>query len=351
MKRNSIHTNRRSFLAGAVAGGVFTFMPAGARAQDNSFTVMAVGGTWGEAIQKHICEPFAQAHGLSITYDSRPNAQQIAMLQASRGRPVVNTLELGGPTLGQAMLLDLVDKIDPALVPNFSRVIPSLRNDFWAPRCISPWVLTYDPDVFSAEEVQERGWSILTDERVRGRVALPDFGWMGEMWLHSVNLALGGSYDNTDAAFELAAKIVKENDGIVMGSNDQGMNLFSTGEIVAAPFWSGRTLELKRQGVKVEYAFAPGWSPTGFGFGVVSGNSNPEMAQRFVDFSLSDDVQLIFARQFSYPPTLQDIVIPDDIPDVKISQDAFDAASVVDFHQASRFTDANLERWNEEVIG
>ena len=342
---------RRQLVAGIGATAAFSFGPKGVQAQGQTFTVMTVGGTWGDAIRKIICEPFAAKHGLSLAFDNRPNAQQIAVLQASRGSPTIDTIELGGPRLGQATGLGLIDKIDPKLAPNFARVFPSLKNDHWAARSIAPWVLTFDERIFSKAEVEERGWSILLDPKVKGRVAIPNFGWMGEMWLNSINQGAGGGYDQLDFAFDLARKVVKENGGIVMISNDQGLKLFTTGEIVAAPFWSGRTLELRRKGVLLDFAFVKGWSPYGFGFSVVSGGSKTELSQKFVDFSLSDEAQLAFARQFSYVPTLQDLAIPDDMPDSKVSAAAFDLAANLDYVQVSKFSDASLERWNKEVVG
>jgi putative spermidine/putrescine transport system substrate-binding protein len=343
--------SRRQLLAGAGASIALSFSVKGAQAEGPAFTIMTVGGTWGDAIRKIICEPFAAKYGLTLAFDNRPNAQQIAVLEASRGKPTIDTIELGGPRLGQATALGLIDKINPALAPNFNRVFPALKNDYWAARSIAPWVLTFDTRVFAKEEVEKRGWSILLDPKVKGRVAIPNFGWMGETWLNSVNQAAGGSYDRLDPAFKLAATIIKDNGGGVMISNDQGLKLFTTGEIVAAPFWSGRTLELQRKKLPLDFAFVKGWSPYGFGFCVVSGVARPDLSQQFVDFSLSNEAQLTFARQFAYVPTLQDLTVPDDMSDSKVSVAAFDLAANLDYTQVAKFSDLSLERWNKEVVG
>lgn len=346
-----VAVSRRTLLTGATSSLALSFGIRSASSNTTAFTVMTVGGTWGDAIRKIICEPFAAKHGLSLSFDNRPNAQQLAVLQAARGKPTIDAIELGGPRLGQATTLGLIDKIDPALAPNFNRVFPTLKNDYWAARSIAPWVLTFDKRVFSKSEVEERGWSILTDPKVKGRVAIPNFGWMGEMWLNSINQASGGDYDSLDASFALAAKITKGNGGVVMISNDQGMKLFTTGEIAAAPFWSGRTLELQRKSVPLDFAFIKGWSPYGFGFSVVSGIARPDLSQKLVDYSLSDEVQLTFARQFSYVPTLKDLTLPDDMTDSKVSPAVFELAANLDYSKVAKFSDKSLERWNKEVVG
>jgi putative spermidine/putrescine transport system substrate-binding protein len=339
---------RRAIVGGAALAAL-SFTTRRAHAQDTSFTVMTVGGTWGDAIRTIIGEPFAARHGLTLSFDNRPNAQQLAVLQASRGRPTIDTIELGGPRLGQATAMGLLARLDPAVVKNLARVFPALRNDYWAARSIAPWALAFDTRVFNREEAQQLGWALLQDPRAKGRVALPNFGWMGEMWLNSVNQAMGGSYQNLDPGFAFAAKVMKSNGGSIMISNDQGMKLFGTGEIVAAPFWSGRTLELQRKGVPLDVVYPKGWSPYGFGFSVVAQGSKMELAQQFVEASLSDEAQLKFARQFSYVPTLQDIKVPDDMPDSRIAPALFEIAANLDYSEVAKYSDKSLERWNMEI--
>jgi ABC-type Fe3+ transport system substrate-binding protein len=103
--------------------------------------------------------------------------------------------------------------------------------------------------------------------------------------------------------------------------------------------------------VPLDFVFVKGWSPYGFGFSVVSGGSRTDLAQKFVDFSLADEAQLQFARQFAYVPTLQDLKIPDDMPDSKVTPSAFDLAANIDYTEVAKHSDASLERWNKEVVG
>src|SRR4051812_28291766 len=173
---------------------------------DRTFTLMTVGGSWGDAIRKIIAEPFCRKHGLSVAFDNRPNAQQLAAVQAMRGQPTINSIEIGGPRLGQAISLGLLQKIDPQATPNPVPVYSTLRNEYWAARSIAPWGLAFDPTVLPRAEVEARGWEVLLDPRVKGRVAVPGYGWMGEMWMHSVNSAHGAPYANLDYAIRLAAR-------------------------------------------------------------------------------------------------------------------------------------------------
>lgn len=316
-----------------------------------TLTVMTVGGSWGDAIKKMIAEPFAKKHGVALAWDNRPNSQQIAAIHAMKGDPSADAAEMGGSRVGHAIALDLLQKIDAAKAPNFGRVHPAFKNDYWAARGVAPWVLVFNSKHVNKQDVEAKGWDILLDPKYRGRVAIPKFGWMGEMWMNAVNLSRGGSYSDLDISVELAGKAIKDNEGLVMSSNDQGMKMFTSGEIVVAPFWTGRAYQLVDKGVPLDVVFTKGWSFYGFGFTVLNGAKNADLAHKFLNHSLSPDVQLAVARRFSYLPTLADIEVPDDLPRVKVSKSDLDNASNVDYSQVIKYSDKNLERWNKEVLG
>jgi putative spermidine/putrescine transport system substrate-binding protein len=337
--------------AALAAAGLGPWAGREALAQTDTLTIMTVGGSWGDSIRELIAEPFARQHDLRLAWDNRPNAQQIAAIQAMRGNPSVDTAEMGGPRLGHAISLGLLDPIDPKKAPNFARIHPNFKNDYWAARNVAPWVLTFNTKFVSKEEAEEKGWELLADPRFRGRVAVPRFGWMGEMWLHAVNLAAGGGYDDIDYAIDLSRRAVRDNNGLEMASNDQGMTMLTSEEIVVAPFWTGRTYELADKGVPLDFVYAPGWTFYGFGFVLLRGGPRQELVTQFIDWSLSPEVQLEVATRFAYLPTLADFEVPDDPPRLQVSQAELDRAANLDYSEVTKHSDQNLERWNKEVLG
>ncbi len=354
MSRTTRWSRRDLIRAGGVAvlSGPFVLRAAGAADRPKKITVMAVGGSWGDAIREFIGDPFGKKHGIEVAYDQRPNAQQIAALQAMRGNPTIETVELGSTRLGHAIALDLLAPINPKNAPNFAAVDPAHRNPYYADRYMAPWALTFDTRLVDKAAADAQGWKLLLDRKLKGRVAVPKFGWMGEMWMHALNLSLGGSYDNFDPAVEFCRKVVRENDGLVMESNDHGMKLFTSGEIAAAPFWTGRTFMLQDQGVPVAFTYPQGWVPYGSGFVVVKGTGNEEWAERFIDLSLSPEVQVKVAKKFSYLPTnTQALALVKDLPRLVIDKGDLAKAQKLDYEKMYRFSDKYLERVNREVVG
>jgi putative spermidine/putrescine transport system substrate-binding protein len=355
MKLRAAHS-RRTFIKTGIAGAVFmpSILRSGiAGAQGRKFTVMAVGGSWGTAIKELIGDPFAKANGAEIAYDQRPNAQQLAAIQAARGNPTVDVVELGSTRMGQAIALDLVERIDPAKVPNFAAVDPAYKNPFYADRYIAPWALTINTKVISKAEATQQGWSLLADKKLKGKVAIPKFGWMGEMWMHAANLSLGGSYDNFDPVVALCRKAIRENDGLVMESNDQGMQLLTSGEVAAAPFWVGRTYMLQDQKVAgIDFVYPKGWVAYGSGFMIVKGGPNTALAEKFVDQSLAPEVQVEIAKKFSYSATnTKAVPLIKDLPRLQISAEDQAKVQALDYEKMYKLSDKYLERVNREVVG
>jgi len=313
---------------------------------------MMVGGSWGDSIKKMIAEPFAAENGVTMAYDQRPNAQQIASLVAMRGNPTVDCVEVGGPRLGQALALDLFEELDTGIVTHFDSILPSFRNSRFAGRIQVPMALTFNTKYVDVAAAAEKGWDVMLDPKLKGRVAIPNFGWQGEMWMNAINLARGGSYDNLDPAIEFCRKVVKDNDGLVMGSNDQGMKMFTTQEVWAAPFWTGRTYQLQDKGVPLEFTYPPGWVSYYTGFGVVKGTPKRDLAMRMVNKSLEPAVQEQMAAHFSYPPTHRAALSKvEGNARLEIPAAAWERHSDLEYDQMYKFADKNLERWNKEVLG
>lgn len=335
-------------MGGLVLVGYSTSAGAKERA---TLTIMDVGGSWGDSINRLIAKPFAKKHSLELAYDHRPNAQQIAAIRAMRGNPSVDTVEVGGTHMANAILLGLVDPIDPKKVPNYTHIFPAFKNKYWAARSMAPFVLAFNKTKVSKNEAKAKGWHLLVDPKLKGRVAIPKFGWMGEMWLNAVNLSMGGSYANMSPVVSFARKIIHNNEGRVMQSNDDGMNMFTSGEIWAAPFWTGRTYQLADKGIPLDFVYPEGWSAYTFGFVIVKGTPHKDLVEGFIDYSLSPSVQLAVAKRFSYIPTLDNIKIPDNLPRLKINPADAKKAAKLDYTKAVEYSDKNLQHWNQDILG
>lgn len=346
---------RRKFVISTIGGAVAAPWVARtipqAHAQSKTLTVMMVGGTWGDAVKKGIGDQIASKYGATLRYDQRPNAQQIAAIQAMRNAPTVDTVELGSTRVAQAIALGLLSPINTGRVPSYADNDIGYKNPYYADRYVHAWSMTVDKKRVDPKQVAEQGWSILLDPNLKGRVAIPKFGWMGEMWMAGANISMGGTYENFDPIIEFCRKAVRENGALVMDSNDAGMKLFTTGEIVAAPFWKGRTHSLQDKGLSLETVYVKGWVVYGSGFTVVKG-ANEELAEKFVDLSLQPEPQLDVAKAFFAIPTNKHARAKlSDSDRFNIPQEALKIATALEFDKMYKHSDRHLERVNKEVLG
>ena len=216
---------------------------------------------------------------------------------------------------------------------------------------ILPFVLSFNTKSVNKAEAEARGWQMLLDPRLKGKVAIPKFGWQGEMWMNSVNLTLGGTYENFDPVIEFCRKVVRENGGLVMESADQGTKLFGSGEIVAAPFFTGRTYDLIDKGAPLDFVYPKGWLPYGTGFCIVKGTPYKDLVEKFINISLSPEVQEAMSKKFYLPTNSKVANKLRDNPRLYINEATMAKASKLDYAVLYKYADKNLERYNKEVIG
>jgi putative spermidine/putrescine transport system substrate-binding protein len=245
------HTlSRRDFLTAARTGAITIGLaelgfPFPALAEDN-FAISIVGGTWGQGqIKTYITETdFEKKNNVTISYDYAQDNIRAAKAIASCGNPVFTTVEALN---SQAVLLaegGCVADYDLDIVTNYKDVLSLSKeqprkglNNYFAGSYLMAIGLTYN----TKEAGEPTSFEDLLSPKFKGRIAIPSFDWFGPQFLYAVNGALGGTNDNVDRGMQFIAELVKKNNAILLSSSDAGMQAFTRGEIIAMPYWNGRT--------------------------------------------------------------------------------------------------------------
>jgi putative spermidine/putrescine transport system substrate-binding protein len=236
--------------------------------------VYTVGGSWQEATHEFIGKPFSERYGAKVTYDIRPNTEQVMALQASKNNPLADVIELSHSRLARAVTMGLLAEQDETKVPNRKVVPAKFKTDFFTGRGHTPIILVYNKT--KVDDKDCASWDVLTNPKYKNKVAIMKFGWNGEQFLHAVNKVKGGSYDDPTPGLTFCRKVI-ENGGKVLDSNDHAMRLFESGEIWLAPFYPGRAEELISKGVPLKYQFVPGSLSYLWGFSVVRNAKNTDL--------------------------------------------------------------------------
>ncbi len=150
-----------------------------------------------------------------------------------------------------------IEDYDLSLVTNYKDIVDAAKEpprkglkSFYAPFVILAYGLTYN----TKEIPEPTSFEDLMSPRLKGRIAVPSFDSMGPQVLYSTNAALGGSDSDLSRGFQFLSDLVKKN-GASCSIPDSAQQAFTRGEVVAMPFWNGRTTLLIRNGVPVKMVY------------------------------------------------------------------------------------------------
>ena len=325
------------------------------KAEEN-FTISIVGGSWGQGqIKTYVTgTDFEKKNNVTISYDYAQDNIRAAKAIASCGNPVFTTIEALN---SQAVLLaegGCAADYDLDIVTNYKDVLSLSKepprkglNNYFAGSYLMAIGLTYN----TKEAAEPTSFEDLLSPQFKGRIALPSFDWFGPQFLYAVNGALGGSNDNVDRGMQFISDLVKKNNAILLSSSDAGMQAFTRGEIIAMPYWNGRTNLLVRNGVPVKMIYPKGWIATGNGHVILKNTKFYQEANRLINNLLDPELQVKLGTTFGYPPSNAKAKLPPEFEDIRVPQSAFERAARLDYGIMTANAAKNLDRWNKEVLG
>jgi putative spermidine/putrescine transport system substrate-binding protein len=354
---------RRSFLKGSLAlaaGGSavgllaeacgFGSSSGGTSAADKSLIVGFDAGSFQDWLTQAVTKPFAAKYGANVLYDSTPETDRVAKAIISKGHRYNDIEEFDSKDIAKVISGGAAEKLDKSIVTNWNDIAAPFRNDYWA-----SIITYYFGIVYRKDKIPEgiTSWFDLWKPAYKGRVGLPAFDWEGFQWLIIINTLLGGSAaDFSKGAAKISDYYKQQHPTTVTGS-DNGVQLFTSGQIWAAPFFDGRARQLQKAGIPVEYVFPDeGAAALGEGLGLML-NSNATLAEQYLNFALDPNNQIAFSRLSNYSPTntkaLQNL--PSDMQNLIVPQKALDHLLNIDNATAYDHIAEGKQIWNQQVIG
>jgi putative spermidine/putrescine transport system substrate-binding protein len=323
---------------------------------EDTFTISLVGGTWGQGqIKTYITgTDFEKKNNVTISYDYAQDNIRAAKAMASCGNPVFTTMEALN---SQAVLLaegGCVADYDLDIVTNYKDVLDlskepprkGLKN-YFAASYLMAIGLTFN----TKEAPEPTTFEDLLSPRFKGRVAVPSFDWFGPQFLYAVNATLGGTNDDVSRGMQFIADLVKKNNALMLSSADAGMQAFTRGEIIAMPFWNGRTNLMARNGVPVKMVYPKGWIATGNGHVILKNTKFYKEANRLINNLLDAELQVKLGTTFGYPPSNRTAKLPAEFENIRVPEAVFERAARLDYGVMTANSAGNLDRWNKDVLG
>lgn len=322
---------------------------------EDQFTIASTGGSYNEMIRaSFIVGALKDRLGSAVAYSQQPESVAVSKSITQCGNPAFS---VSAHADSDAILLaegGCLQAYDLSKIPNYVDIIPTAKlpprkgmDAFWASFQVVCFTLVWNEKLASKPESMKELWSA----KYKGRVGVPAYGWYGMWWLHAVNKVFGGDEDNITPGMQAAAELVKKNNAVIIENVDQGMKAFAREEVVIAPFWNGRALTLRRDGVPVQIAYVPGSIQLGSGFVILRGTRFLDEAYAFVNNALDPALQIEMSRRTGYPPSNRLAKLPADMEHYRVPDVALKNMVALDYDKVNKRRQEYLDRWNKEVLG
>lgn len=349
--RISADRRRRILKALSLAGSLSVAWPAASvYAQNRQFVFGTTGGKFHEGTKKVFVEDteFRTRNNLRVVYDIQNDSGIAAKVLASCGRPAYDIAQAVESNAARAFASNCLLEYDSSIVSNLADIPGAYKVGGYYASAVS----LLNGLVYNTKHVAKPGsWEDLLNPRYKGKVGIPAFGWIGQHFLHAINKAFGGTEDNIDPGIEVVSEIVRKNNAIVVSGSNPGDTYFQREEIWLMPFWNGRMLNLRKNGVPVDIYYQPEFLQVGTGYIVPKGVADPALSQELVNLTLDPDVQLELVRFFEYAPTNSKVRVPDELKPAVLPEYAIERVASIDWAKLVKYADRDLERWNRDVLG
>jgi putative spermidine/putrescine transport system substrate-binding protein len=361
--------DRRSFgkglltTAAAVAGGALAAAPAGVRAQapkpvpsrtlERQLVVSGRGGAFGAPWRDKVVPAFERKFGCKVTLVVSDSVPGFAKVAAEKSNPQTDVLWTTDQTHAQGVALGLFEKLDPERLTNLGRCYDFAKYDdgIGALFAVGACVLGYNTKVYREKGIAAPvRWNDVFQPAIKGHLI-----WMDLTTLNGVTAFLmlnklhGGSETNVDPGF----KLLKENFAQVLAmvsSPPQVDELFLQGEGWLTANSAPRIDLLKRKGFPIDLVYPEDGIPQiGVVLDVVKGAPHPNLAQEFVNWVLSEEMQRVIATEMASAPVNKDVKLPAEVASGLVyGPEKVAKLMRFDYQAIHRNFSEWLDRWNRE---
>jgi putative spermidine/putrescine transport system substrate-binding protein len=301
-----------SALAGAVVVlGVSAGTATAGKFDGVTLVVGTFGGSWKDRICEYICPKF-EAEGGKIEFVSGNPRSLLSKMVAARGQDApMDVIETVDSTWPETLKAEFVQKYDPANIPN----LKNLDKTSYDAYKVGNWI-TEEGFLFDVKKFSELGlprptkWTDLMNEKLAGRVALPDIEVSTILNpIVGFSIEAGSNENDIQPGLDSIAKIKVHS---FWSSGTQLTQLFKAGDIWAAAAHAGWGVRLSDGGVDVGFVHPDlggkgrGMAATGYA-AITAGSKNKAAAEFYINHLISDEMQEVLHTKNGIVPTSTNI--------------------------------------------
>lgn len=301
-------TRRRLLQVGMMTGAAYAIQRLSygrAWAQNRPFTFCSFGGTLSNTEKTAFMDPASKKFGVQIANVSPTNYAKVkAMVEANAVE--WDLMDVGGQFIFQGSQQNLLEPIDYTIV-DASKLDKNWVTPYGVFTSTGATVIAYNTKAFP-EGKRPQSWKDFWDVKnfPGARSLYQRLYYTYEAALLAAGVARNEVYPATDEKVKLAFdKLgeIKPHVKVWWSAGAQPAQLLATGEVTMAATWSGRVLDIQREGapVAMTYKDAIAW---GNAFVVPKGTPYKELAMKVINYSLTEEAQTALLPIGTYAPVL-----------------------------------------------
>jgi putative spermidine/putrescine transport system substrate-binding protein len=283
---------------------VFTAASAAASAQTTLY-VGSFGGSTEQLFREKIIPPFEAKHNAKVVYVPGNSTDTLAKLAAQKAKQDLSVALIDDGPMYQAVEQKLCAPIADA---------PVLKDIYSNARMIGnrsigvgfiATGLAYNKDVFKKNGwAAPTSWADLSDPKYKGKVVIPPItNGYGLLTLVMTARMNGGGEEKIDPGFDTVQKKIAPNVLAWEGSPGRMAQMLQTGEAGLVVWGNGRVQAVIDQGAPVEFVYPKeGAIALMTAICPVEGAPQPALAQAFLQYVLSPEVQALLADKQGWGP-------------------------------------------------
>ncbi|KNF07073.1 spermidine/putrescine-binding periplasmic protein [Gottschalkia purinilytica] len=304
-----------------------------------------------DTFRKNVFTPFEKKYNVKIVLELGNNINRLDKIREKKNK--ADIIILTDYFAMQGIEEGLFEKIDRKNIPNIENLYDiakePLGKDYGPAHTIASYGLIYNPD-----KIKEpiTSWSDLWKPELKGKIGLNDIKNAGGPFLLLIAAEQAGVdiKKDEDKAFEKMKELSKN----VLKFHEkasESINTFSMGETVVMDSYSFEAQSVKdnvSQAIRIDpkegsYALMETVN-------VVKGTKNKELAEKFIDWILSEEVQKAQALDKVDSPTNKNVKLtPKESEDVIYGKDSIKKFKTVDWEYVNKSMKRWTERWDKEI--
>nr|WP_259548899.1 ABC transporter substrate-binding protein [Heyndrickxia oleronia] len=320
---------------------------------DKTLVLAAYGGSYEKKMKESVIPKFEKKYGVKVKYITGSSVDTLSKLQAQKDHPQIDVAFLDDGPQAQAKAFGLLAPLDEKVVTNMEHVydIAKDEDNIGIGFGIISTGLAYNKEIFEKNGWEPlKSWNDLADSKFKGNLVLPSIAnTYGVHLLIMAAKANGGSEEDIEPGFEALKKIAKN--AVTFDKTADVSNYFLQGQTVASAWGSSRVYTLQDTGFPIEYVVPEeGAIALMSTISVVKKAPNNDLAQKFVNYVLSEEVQKDFSQALFDGPVNKNVKLEGDITKkIPYGQDEIDKLIKVNWKLVNEKRAEWTERANKEI--